>query len=314
MRRIRSSFVSLRSPTLALALLSVPLLLLGCGRGEPAADADQPEPGQIIITGAGWATPESVLHDETADIYLVSNINGDPTDKDDNGFISRLSPDGLMQTLKWIDGASDNVTLNAPKGMAIVGDVLYVTDITVVRKFNRNTGAPLGEIPVANASFLNDLTPASDGGVYLTDMGVRAGADGLEPAGGDAIYHIAPNDDVHTLLADPNLGNPNGILEADGHIWVVTSTSGELFEVVDGVKANAVSLPQGGLDGIISMGDDLMISSWAGQAVFRGPGAGPFEAVINEVQSPADIGFDGKRHRVLIPLFQTDEVRIVPVH
>src|SRR5688572_19107722 len=55
--------------------------------GAPAAaPADAP----ITIT-EGLATPESVLHDPDADIYLVANINGSPLEADDNGYIAKVS-------------------------------------------------------------------------------------------------------------------------------------------------------------------------------------------------------------------------------
>ena len=75
-----------------------------------------------IVTAAdsGLNTPECAIHDEKADIYIVSNINGNPLGKDKAGFISRVAPSGEILELKWIDGGAEGVTLNAPKGLAIV--------------------------------------------------------------------------------------------------------------------------------------------------------------------------------------------------
>jgi hypothetical protein len=198
--------------------------------------------------------------------------------------------------------------------MAIVGDVFYVTDITVVRKFDRTTGEPLGEITIEGASMLNDLAPASDGGVYLTDTGFRLSDEGeFEPSGTDAVYHIAPNGDVHTLIADAGLGAPNGVVEVDGELWVVTFVSGEMFRLVDGERVDVATVSDGNLDGIIAVGDQLLVSSWASMGVHGGTAGGEFTPVVTEVQSPADIGYDATRNVVLIPLFELDEVRIVPL-
>src|SRR5690606_728938 len=101
-----------------------------------------------LTISEGFSTPESVLYDADSDLYLVSNINGEPTGVDDNGYITRISPDGTISDAKWIDGAKDNVKLDAPKGMAIVDGVLYVADITTVRQFDAKTGEPKGEINV----------------------------------------------------------------------------------------------------------------------------------------------------------------------
>ena len=74
----------------------------------------------ILLQEVGFATPESVFYDKKNDRYLVSNINGNPTDADDNGFISIVSVDGKVENLKWIDGTAENIQLSAPKGMAVL--------------------------------------------------------------------------------------------------------------------------------------------------------------------------------------------------
>src|SRR2546426_6734142 len=66
----------------------------------PAAPATPPPPPPApaatkIMAVEGFLTPESVLHDTVQDIYFVSNINGSPTAKDNNGFISRVKPDEI---------------------------------------------------------------------------------------------------------------------------------------------------------------------------------------------------------------------------
>src|SRR5882762_3186785 len=69
-----------------------------------AAPATAPAPGATkLAVVEGFLTPESVLHDPVQDIYVVSNINGGPTTKDNNGFISRVRPDGAVENLKFIE-------------------------------------------------------------------------------------------------------------------------------------------------------------------------------------------------------------------
>lgn len=286
----------------------------GEGDGGEMADAAATPAEPITIAGVGFATPESVLHDQTADVYLVSNINGHPLHHDGNGFISRVSPGGEILDLKWIDGESENIELHAPKGMTIVGDILYVSDIDTLRMFDRVTGGPLGTVSFEGATFLNDLAPASDGGVYLTDTGFRLTADdGFEPSGSDAVYHITSTGDVHTIIADPELGGPNGVVEADGDIWVVTYGSGEMFRVADGQRADLTTIAAGGLDGLLFIDGRLVVSSWGSQEVHVGEPGGEFTASLTGLQSPADIGYDAVRGVLLIPLFELDEVRVVPL-
>src|SRR2546426_7894859 len=90
------------------------------GPAPAAAPTPPPPPAATkLAVVEGFLTPESVLHDPVQDIYFVSNINGSPTAKDNNGFISRVRPDGAVENLKFIEGGHSGVTLNAPKGLAI---------------------------------------------------------------------------------------------------------------------------------------------------------------------------------------------------
>jgi hypothetical protein len=279
----------------------------GCGRGGD----DAPAPAvPIEVRDVGFATPESVLHDPVADVYLVSNINGSPFAIDDNGFISRISPAGDVLDLKWIDGSAADVTLNAPKGMAVHAGVLYVTDLTAVRMFDRSTGATLGHVEIEGAAFLNDVAAAGDGSLYVTDSGYR---EGFEPSGTDAVYRLVDGQ-VENVGQGDALGHPNGVLVDGADVWVVTFGGNQLFRVVDGSVVGAVSLPQGGLDGLVAGAGRFLVSSWEGAAVYGGPMDGPFSIVVDSVTAPADIGFDVGRNVVLIPLFQSDAVRIVPVN
>jgi len=45
-------------------------------------------------TPAQLKVPESVCFDAGRNVIYVSNVAGSPTDKDGNGFISKVSPDG----------------------------------------------------------------------------------------------------------------------------------------------------------------------------------------------------------------------------
>ncbi len=147
--------------------------------GADASASGSTKDDSIDVRGVGFRTPDSVMWDQDDDVYLVSNINGHPLDKDDNGFISRVHPDGKVETLRWIDGADEGITLHAPKGMALVGDLLWVADVDVLRKFDRWTGRPRGEIPIRDTSNLQGVTGwlhGADGGVVAIDSGL--GRDG----------------------------------------------------------------------------------------------------------------------------------------
>jgi sugar lactone lactonase YvrE len=285
-------------------LIALPLLAVPQGSAGPSLPP--------AITVSGFQTPESVLYAATDDVYLVSNINGNPTGTDDNGFISRVGPDGRILSLKWIDGASAGVTLNAPKGLAISGDTLYVTDITVVRMFDRRTGAPKGSITVPGSTFMNDAAAAPDGTVYVTDSGLKPD---FSPSGTDAVYRLR-NGALSTVAKGTHLKGPNGVaVLPNGRLVVVSfSATGEMYELTaDGQQVQVQRLPQGQLDGVVVLqGQVLLVSSWAASAIYRVTGSHA-EVLVSNVPSPADIGYDSRRDRVLIPLFQQNQVVIQPL-
>src|SRR5690606_25279302 len=188
---------------------------------------------------------------EEQDVYFVSNINGSPTATDGNGFISKVGPDGKVIELKWIDGSQADVTLNAPKGMAIAGDKLYVADLTFVRIFDRKSGKPLGKVGAGGASFLNGVAAAPDGTIYVSDSGLKAGKDGLEPNGTDAIYRIGNRGMAEPIIRGAELNRPNGLVADNDGVWVASYGTSELYRVTvkdkEGKKEKVQSLPSGGL-------------------------------------------------------------------
>jgi hypothetical protein len=276
-----------------------------------------PVPAPAITFKGAFATPESVLYDAAADRYLVSNINGKPDGVDGNGYISELSPDGTIKTPKLIASGEKGAKLDAPKGMAIVRGELWVSDLSQVRKFDLKTGAPKGDIALPGATFANDVLATADGKVYVSDSSVRVGEKGFEPNGNDQVFVIDKAGKVKVLGKGKDFAGPNGLaLGPKNALYVNTLMSNELFQLTDdGKRENIIKLPNGGLDGLLISGDTVIISSWGASTIYRGKlfGGGTFEPIIQNVKGPADIGWDSKRNRVLVPRFTEDLVEAFDV-
>ncbi len=294
------------------AALAAASALACSGAGDEGAEGAGGADAATAIDIAGFATPESVLHDPMGDVYLVSNINGSPVDKDGNGFISRLTPDGEVVALRWIDGTAEGVTLNAPKGMAIQGSSLFVADIDCVRMFDLTSGSPTGEVCVEGATFLNDVAPDDQGTLWVTDSGLRAGPGGLVPSGTDALYRLSPDGRMATIGRGEWLGRPNGVAVGPRGVFVATFGTGEVFQVaVDGAHTRVMPASDRQLDGIEFLDDGgFMFSSWGDACVYRVSGDGSVERIVTGLDAPADIGYDRGRARVLIPLFNENRVLI----
>jgi len=267
-----------------------------------------------VLTVAGFSTPESVLHDSTQDIYFVSNINGSPTAKDNNGFISRVRPDGAIENLKFIEGGRGGVTLNAPKGMAVLGDTLWVADIDVARAFNARTGALLDSVKLDSAVFLNDVTVAATGAIYITDTGIRFDDVGnvLHP-GPDRVFRIGPDRKVTVAVRSDSLGWPNGItVDAAGRRFIIVAfgAAKTVLSWKPGDRTpHAIAKGAGGFDGVEMVGGRILVSSWTDSTVSAYE-TGQEVKVITGVPSPADIGYDAKRNRLLLPFVEGTRIEI----
>jgi sugar lactone lactonase YvrE len=269
----------------------------------------------IFIDAIGLATPESIEYYADEDVYLVTNINGNPLEADGNGFISKIGPDGKVIDLRWIDGARSGIRINAPKGAAINGNILYVADLDEVHLFDLPSGRQLTSVKINGSTFLNGITPGDGDTVYVTDSGLKAGEGGFMPSGSDAIYQISASGKYRAILKDKGMGRPNGIVSNQGKLTIVTFGSGSIFTIDEaGRLAELTAPPNGGLDGLLSLDDgSYVLSSWEGSAIYRLNPAGSYEVLANALDAPADIGYDDKRKRILVPLFKQNRLAILPL-
>lgn len=280
---------------------------------KPGAKNDHSKPanGGAPVKSAtveGFKTPESVKWDSAQDVYFVSNINGAPAVKDGNGYISRLSPTGTVTDSVFMKG------LDAPKGMALVGDTLWIADIDQVRAFNARTGAPVATVRAPGAIFLNDIAVAPDGSLYVTDTAIRFGANGaIEHPITDQIFRIGPDHKVSVAIKSDSLGRPNGITWDAAHQRFIVVPFGA--NTVLAWKPGETTVTKlwagpGQFDGVEFTKDGaLLVSSWADSSVHRLV-SGQGSTLITGVPSPADIGYDARRNRLLIPIFTGNRVEI----
>ena len=97
-------------------------------------------------------------------------------------------------------------------------------------------------------------------------------------------------------------------------ILVVTFADNKLYAIKDGEPTVLAELPTGGLDGIVPLPDGRWaISSWEGKAVYAGPLEGPYEVLVEDIESPADIAVDTVRRALIIPNLMSNEVVIHPL-
>jgi sugar lactone lactonase YvrE len=296
--------------------------MLGCSSGEKqAATTDTTAkrsvapPAMYTSAGAtdGFKTPESVRYDADLDVFFVSNINGNASQKDNNGYIAKIDGSNPSGSTTLVEGGKNGVTLNAPKGLAIVGDTLWVADIDAVRGFNKKTGASVATVDLGamKAGFLNDLVVGPDGALYVTDSGIHFDAKGaMTHPGRDRIFKIVGRKATVAIEGD-QLTRPNGIAwDAANSRFLLAPFGGPNIQAwkVGDTTVTTVATGPGGYDGIEVLSDArVLVTSWADSAVHVIKD-GKLERVINSVEAPADIGIDTKRNLVAVPRFNAGKV------
>lgn len=298
----------------SIALVAV-VALAGCARKDtaPAADAAQAAtPARVSVT-EGFSTPESVLWDAEQQVWFVSNINGSPVAKDGNGFISRLDRDGGIESLQFIAGGKGGAVLNAPKGLALLGDTLWVSDIDAVRGFHRKTGAPLTTVEFgAQARFLNDVAAGPGGTLYVTDTGMDVDDQGnfIHP-GPDRVFSLAGGK-VAVALEGDWLARPNGIAwdQAAGRFVLAPFGGPAIIAWKPGeTTVDTLGTGPGGYDGVELLGGEALVTSWADSSL-SAFGASGMRKLATGINSPADIGLDPTRELVAIPVFLENRVEV----
>lgn len=267
-------------------LPAIAILLAGL---SPAALKAQHALHKVWETDSVWNVPESVLFDSKNKLLYISNIHGQPAEKDGKGTIGKLSPDGKPIDTEWVKG------LNAPKGMGLHGNNLYVADLAEVVVIDTRKGAIVKKIPVAGASFLNDISIDPKGVVYVSDSQEKK-------------VHKIEGDKV-SLVAD-GFTRPNGVLWQPDGLFVLDNGFLYRFDA-DGKRSTIAQGLEGATDGIERVdGNDFIVSCWSG-VIWYVHADGKTEKLLdsrNEKINTADIGYDDKKRIIYVPTFWKNKI------
>ncbi|WP_409526099.1 hypothetical protein [Nitrincola sp. MINF-07-Sa-05] len=220
------------------------------------AIANDGEP-KLLWTIEHLDQPESVIADPGGKLLYISNINGHPVELNGEGYISKVSTEGDVLDKYWISG------LDAPKGMAIVGDNLYVADMQTLHVISLKENRVVEQFNAPEAMMLNDVTAAGDGSVYVSDLL------------GGAIYQLNQTT-FSPWFSHQDLPHPNGVLWWEGELLIAswgeeladdfsTQIPGSLYRL-DSTTMELQVVPTGyqlgNLDGIVVDRDKIYVSDW----------------------------------------------------
>lgn len=234
------------------------------------------------------AVPESVLPEMKSGVLYIALIDGGGWDADGKGGIGKLSPDGKKYDGAWITG------LNAPKGMGIIGNRLYVADMKEVVVIDINKGVIEKKIAVDTATGLNDITVTDKGVIYVSDSRQAK------------IWRL--ENDVPSLYLD-SMGGVNGLKAIGSDLYV---GAGRNFLKVDANKqVTKIAEVSQGIDGIEPVGNgDFVLTAWGGY-IWYVSADGKVQTLLETHQqkrNTADIGYDPAKKIVYVPTFNAKTV------
>lgn len=260
----------------------------------------QEDNAELIEKVDGFSHPESVVFDENRNQIFISNI-GDDTPGD--GFISKVDAQGEIIALKWIDG------LNDPKGLQIVDNKIYVTDVTELVEMDLESEKITNRIPVEGSEGLNDITLDEEGNLFISDNRRSA------------IYiKKKENQEVELWMDGEELQFPNGLLAVENEIYIAAwgeEQNGNLLKINRETK-EIIPVTEGGignLDGIqLNQENNFYISDWATGNIHEINEDGETKKVLTSEKTSGDILFLPEENQLVLPMNHQNSVWWYQLH
>lgn len=267
--------------------------------GMPVKDHSRLE--KVWETERSLLTPESVQYDPRREVLYVSSFDVNyASDPEPTGFISRIGLDGTVIDREWVAG------LDAPTGMGILDDRLYVLERGFLTEIDIDGGEVRARHAIPDSDFLNDMTVAADGSIYMTDTRPSAHAD-------SRIYRFKDGE-VEVWLDGPEINRANGLWAHDGELLVGNTGDGSL-EAVDLATRHVrkvVTLGAGVVDGIrVDPQGNYLVSHWEGQVYVvspRGEVVEVLDTLPEATDNTADFEFIPESRLLIIPTFLGNRV------
>jgi len=198
-----------------------------------------------------------------------------------------LDNTGKIVSLKWIDG------LNAPKGLAICGNKLFVADIDELVEIDIPEQKIRQKYKSKKAKFWNDVACDSEN-VFISDTATNC------------IFRMK-NGNISCWLKDRKIKKPNGLLLQNDALYIGSFADGSLFKFdFKTEKTTTIGSNNRGIDGLADFGDgNFLVSDWQSRIDFLASN-GELKTVLNlkkQGENAADILYLPKRKLLLIPTF-----------
>lgn len=295
---------------IVLAILAT-AALVGCSshKKDNKEEHKPIKPNIVMEISEGILHPESALYSLKHESFFVSNVaSGNPLETKAVGYMSKISRDGKTVTSKWVKG------LHAPKGMTIVGDFIYVADVTRVQKISIPKARIVKTMPIKGSKFLNDITQDAAGNIYVSDMFTDE-------------LHIIKNDKVSVYLKDAKINALNGLFtdgkehilavrwgdQMDAKTWA-TKVPGDMAIIPfkDPKKVSNEKSIQGNLDGVaVDAKGNLWISDWMNGDISMMTKQGKVRKMFNLGPGTADLSIVKELNLMVLPQMNQNKVMFI---
>lgn len=245
-------------------------------------------------TDSTLKTPECVLFDPAKKELYVACINGGPALENKGSYIAKVGLDGKVTQLKFTEN------LNSTKGMGILKDKLYVTEMNQVAEISLATGKILNRYPIEGAKFLNDIAiDTRKGIIYVSDSGDHK------------VWAIA-NGKASLVLDGAPLKGPNGLYMENDQL-LIGNGDGSLLSLNPATKQlGTIAKGMGGIDGIVALGNkQYIVTEWGGK-IWHVKADGSTELKLDtskEKINSADIGYNPGTKTLFVPTFFHNTVK-----
>jgi SMP-30/Gluconolactonase/LRE-like region len=300
---------------------------------NPAPDgAFTPMSSNVKVYGAIYSA-ESCSYDAQRGVIVVPNRGVNQNVQTNNAWISFINHDGSVHTARWVgiqnpgeqrSNMTTPLVLNEPFGSDIANGILYLADrdggtnptdpiVSVIRRFNLQTGAPAGETRVEKSNGFNDIEVADDGTIYATQTGV--GGQTPDPTTWQ-VWKITKDGTASIFVQGAPLRQPNGIaLDEKGNIVVVNIGNNEVLTFSQDAKLlKTETAVQAGNDGLVIMPDGTKyVSSVTLGGVSRIRPGQPAELIAQNIPNAASMCYDAGANQLVIPMNANNAMAFIPL-
>ncbi len=250
--------------------------------------------------------PEAAYWHAESRTWLVSNLGGGLSlARDGNGWLARYDDQGRLLDARWVEG------MDAPTGIAAVGNLVYVADRSGVHEIDVNQAKILRTIEISGSKFLNDIAAAPNGDLFVSDFEANR------------IYRLNRDRKPEIWLESERLENPNGLI-VDGDDLVIATwgpmTDPKTFAVKHPgtiLKANLKSRklaplgkgdPIASFDGIVKVGGDYFCTDWPNGRLLRISKTGAVQAILTGFYQLADLGYNPTHKTIAMPVMSDNRL------